>query len=104
LNYWQEEISKLELVKPGTLLSETSNHQETISALAELLKQARPLAELVASEEYSPEDRKLLRELTRNGRSNEVFDLSNLLNRLCGERALRSIQQQQAARKVSPHD
>jgi hypothetical protein len=64
-------------------------NKQVIDALAHLILAARPLAERVESNDFSPEDRRRLRELTRvnRGRSNAVFELSTLLNRLCGERA-----------------
>jgi hypothetical protein len=60
-----------------------------VMLLAQLVNAAAPLAERVASDEFSADDRKLLRQLTRmaTGQSNHVFELSNSLNRCCGERA-----------------
>ena len=55
-----------------------------ITLLAHLFQATLPLAKLVASEAFFPEDRELLRELS--GRST-VFELKNALVRLCGERA-----------------
>lgn len=55
-----------------------------IALLAHLFQATLPLAKLVASEAFFPEDRELLRELS--GRST-VFELKNALVRLCGERA-----------------
>jgi len=61
--------------------------KDVIEILARLIQAACPLAELILSDNFSAEDRCRLRELTGNGRTNKVFELSNSLNRLCGERA-----------------
>lgn len=66
-----------------------SSREFTIKVLAGMIKSAIPLAELMASDDFSPEERQALRQLTSNGRSNGVFDLSNLLNRLCSETAFK---------------
>lgn len=91
---WHEKISDLALVRraitaasPTDTETKPANVNAAIESLAHLILAAKPLAEALLSDQYSPEDRKRLRELTGNGRSNAVFDLSNLLNRLCGERA-----------------
>lgn len=65
----------------------TKDASDSVAMLAHLLMAIKPLAERVDSDEFSAEDRKRLRELVRNGRSNLVFDLSNIFTRLCGERA-----------------
>ncbi len=64
-------------------------YEPVLEALAVLIKAAIPLAEQVSSDQYSAADRNWLRENTRSGPSHGVFILSNLLNGLCGERALR---------------
>lgn len=79
-------------------------HGQEIEILAHLLLAAKPLADRILSDEFSAEDRRKLRELTAtNGRSNGVFDLSNSLNRLCGERARHELHQPQATRKDAPN-
>ncbi len=65
--------------------------RQVIEALAQLILTAKPLAELILTDDFTPEERELLRQLTQVVRSNGVFDLSNLLNRLCSERARRDI-------------
>lgn len=55
--------------------------------LAQLVNAAAPLAERIASNEFSARDRQILRRLTQAGQSNLVFDLSNSLNRCCSEKA-----------------
>ncbi len=66
---------------------------EVVKTLAHLILAIKPWAELLLSEEFSPEQRQQLRELTAtNGRSNAVFEVSNALNRLCSERARKEIQ------------
>jgi hypothetical protein len=95
---WLSVINELHLVGVAqesvtvapTLPAKSSGHvnsSDPVEMLAHLLMVIKPLAERVASDECSPDDRKRLRELVRNGRSNLVFDLSNIFTRLCGERA-----------------
>lgn len=55
-----------------------------VYTLATLLGAALPLARDLSSDRCKPEDRALLRELMGE---DGVFDLSNILNVLCGERA-----------------
>lgn len=64
---------------------------ETINSLAHIIQAAIPLAKLVLTDNFSPEERKKLRDMTQSGQSHGVFDLSNLLNRLCGEKARKEI-------------
>jgi hypothetical protein len=72
----------------------TKSHQIEISLppaevllLAQLINAAVPLAERLASGEFSAKDRQALRQLTQTGHTNNVFELSNSLNRCCSERA-----------------
>ena len=96
---WATAIQSLDLYKPAekTLMPAprmSASHKDdsmTIDTLAHLIKACLPLAERLLSDEFSADDRRKLRELTANGRSNAVFDLSNALNRLCGERARKEI-------------
>ena len=68
------------------------NDDQVIKTLAYLILAAKPLAEYVLSDHFSAEERDALREKTvTNGRSNAVFELSNLLNRLCSERARKQL-------------
>ncbi len=61
-----------------------AERQEAIERLAELLKEAQPLAKALVGDEYTDEDRRHLRSLTPSGC---IFELSNALNGLCGETA-----------------
>ncbi len=62
---------------------QTGGHA-TIKTLAHLVTAMLPLAQEVASDRYSQDDRKLLRKLAGN---DGVFQLSTALNQLCGEKA-----------------
>ncbi len=97
LKQWQENSV---FVKPGNkpvpesptktaprLIERTA----AIKSLAHLIRAAIPLAEYIVSDDFSIQERERLRELTKEGRSNGVFDLSNLLNRLCTETARKAI-------------
>ena len=55
-----------------------------LHSLAHMLIAALPIAKLIASNEFSTEERANLRELAG---AKTIFDLSNMLNALCGERA-----------------
>jgi len=66
-------------------------HPASIEKLGRMIKEMLPLAKQVSSDQFTAEDRKLLRDLTREGHSNGVFELSNVLNLLCGERAHKEI-------------
>lgn len=57
---------------------------QELEIAAHLILALRPLAERIASDEFTPEERKHLRELVKG---DGVFHLSNALNRLCGEKA-----------------
>lgn len=74
--------------KPETNSSERG---QVIDTLAHLILAMRPLAEQVLSEAFSPEEREHLRQKTQIVRVNGLFDLSNLLSRLCSERARREM-------------
>lgn len=64
------------------------NNADNIKTLSYMILAMLPLARRVDSDEFSAEDRRMLREMTeRDG----VFRLSNLLNRLCGEDARKSL-------------
>ena len=65
--------------------------EQIVNTLAHLILATLPMAERVLSDDFSSADRSRLRELTQNGRSNAVFELSNVLNRLCGERARKEL-------------
>src|SRR5687767_1618342 len=67
------------------------DHAKTVRTLAELINSALPLARHVASDEFTADEREQLRLFTpiQHGRSNAVFELSNLLGRLCSESAWR---------------
>lgn len=98
LREWQATMKSLGFAQPTTKTVAASlpqlsqlNDGQVIETLAHLVLATRPLAERVLSDDFSADDRRRLRELTANGRSNAVFDLSNLLNRLCGERARKEI-------------
>jgi|GEM_PF-1787622 len=61
---------------------------------ATLVISLRGLARRIISDDFTSDERKHFRDLTVPGSefgSNGVFELSNLLNRLCGERARREI-------------
>lgn len=55
-----------------------------LDELARLVKMTIPLAKLVDSDYFTPEDRRTFRKLTAE---EGVFEAANLLNRLCGEQA-----------------
>ncbi len=78
-----KEVSKPQSQTPP---SETKLPPE-VMLLAQLVNAAAPLAERLASSEFSAKDRQSLRQLTRVGNTNNVFGLSNSLNQCCGERA-----------------
>jgi hypothetical protein len=68
-----------------------NEHEQAIEVLGHLILAAKPLAARILTDEFTPEERQSLRDLTTKGRSNGLFELSNLLNRLCGERARNEI-------------
>lgn len=57
---------------------------QVIKSLAHMIQSMQPLAEAIASDDFTPEDRETLRDLA--GRFG-VFNLKNALVKLCGERA-----------------
>lgn len=63
------------------------DHKAGLEILTYQIKAMIPLVKWIASNEFNPEERRNLRELSANDRSNNVFELSNLLNRLCSETA-----------------
>jgi hypothetical protein len=66
-----------------------TEHEQIIDAVAQLVLAAIPPAARMVSDEFSADERQQLRELvkTEDQRSNGVFELSNLLNRLCSDTA-----------------
>ena len=58
--------------------------EATIAAFSHGVQALIPLARLLMSDEFSADDRKRMRELAG---ANGVFDLSNLMTGLCGEKA-----------------
>jgi len=75
--------------EPKAFLPETK--EALIGTLAALIMAGLPLAERILSDEFTPADREELRRRTATARSNGVFDLSNRLDRLCGETARQKI-------------
>lgn len=74
--------AKVSLSKSGVKV--TSDRQLILLALSKQISAMLPLAERVASDKFSVEDRRMLREMAGDG---VIFRLSNLLTKLCGERA-----------------
>jgi len=72
----------------------TPGNDDEVQILAHLILASIPLATKLLSNSAGGASRDMLRELTKtqNGRSNGVFELSNLLSRLCGERARTQLQ------------
>jgi hypothetical protein len=104
LKRWQESIGKIGLESSHQRPQETSVdgpssegssnvlHDHVVERVAMLVKSLEPLARRLVSDEFSPEDRKRLRELTAlQDQSHSVFELSTHLNRLCGEKARREL-------------
>ncbi|MFA6445963.1 MAG: hypothetical protein WCW14_01805 [Candidatus Paceibacterota bacterium] len=58
-----------------------------LTEAARLINELLPFAKRIVSDEFTPPEREELRRLTTDGRVNGVFDLSNVLTALCGERA-----------------
>jgi hypothetical protein len=84
------------LTKPKTgEKSEHSLREAIICATAQQILALLPLVDSVLSDDFSAADRMRLRELA-GGKG--VFDLSNRLNRLCGEKARANIPQQAMSR------
>ena len=65
------------------------DREQTLVSLSHLVSATLFLAEKVAGDEFTPEDRQRLRKLTatQRGRSNGVFELYQALGALCSERA-----------------
>lgn len=85
----KEDTSKVQPPVPTVRLQpeqkvSVSEHANMLQTLAYLILAARSIATRVASSEFSAEERRRLRELVG---MNGVFDLSNALNKLCGETA-----------------
>lgn len=83
-------LSQVEIVSKPTSNGSHRKHT-TIETLAHLILAAKPLAEEMLTDDFTSEDRDLLRQKTLIARSSGVFDLSNSLNRLCGERARKEL-------------
>jgi hypothetical protein len=60
-------------------------HQQTIKETVKLMKKLIPLVKLIVSDEFTADERRQLRILLDY---DGVFKLSNLINRLCSEKAL----------------
>lgn len=96
---WVTKILDLNLMLPAIKIHDSSadssavelSHDELIHALAQMIKSGIPLAERLLSDEFSAQERSSLIGATKSARSNGVFDFSNLLNRLCSERARNEI-------------
>jgi hypothetical protein len=67
-----------------------SEHEALICSFANMVTAMLPLARLVSSDDFSPEDRAKVRELSGH---EGVFELANTLFRICGERS-RAMRQQ----------
>lgn len=91
--HWQAKLVSLVPGRPGVRATHQESkhafgHSEVIEVLSQQIKAAIPLARLMVGDEFSPEERERLRKLTvTTARWHGVFELSNLLNRLCGEEA-----------------
>jgi len=68
--------------------SKMTTKEELIDGFALMVKGMLSFAEMLLSDDFTPEDRARLRE---KAGGDGVFHLSNRLNRLCGERARRNI-------------
>lgn len=66
----------------------SDSHEENLLQLGYLILATVNLAEKIASDDYTAEDRKHLREITGG---DQVFRFSNALNKLCGEKARQMI-------------
>lgn len=62
-------------------------HNPALEIFAHQVKAMIPLAEWIVSNQFTADERHKLREFSSNGRSNDVFKLSTILNRLCSETA-----------------
>lgn len=80
--------SEITVAQKATLEAKSlSLNKEMPQVLANLILAAVPLAKALLSDDFSPEHRRQLRDLTKDNSTNGVFELSNLLNRLCSEKA-----------------
>jgi hypothetical protein len=77
-------------VRATETLVESINHSRLVTVFANMVRAMGPLAELLASDDYTDEEREQLRE--EAGRWG-VFRLKNNLVRLCGERARREMKE-----------
>lgn len=80
-------------------VSEPSKLEVSLETVAYLILCLLPMAEALASERFSSEDRRSLRDMT-GGRG--VFELSNALNQLCGEEARKRLLANSHANGRSP--
>lgn len=73
--------------------AEKGKENKNVDFIASLILEIMPLLEKI-DKDGTKEERDRLREITKTqgGRSNAIFELSNILNRLCSERARREIQ------------
>ncbi len=83
-------------------LASDTDRTHAVHALAHLVLGIKHLAARVASDEFTPAERDMLRRMTGNGLSNAIFDLSNIFHRLCGERARSRIEPQATATRKEP--
>lgn len=88
-------LVRLELISPKGASYSTESvgdtpRDEVVKKLAGLILQALPLATRLASDEFSATDRASLRQLATQGRSAGVFELSNVMFKLCSERSRNS--------------
>ena len=74
--------SEKEAFSPGT----TKNNELIGNQIAASINALIPLVKVAISDVFSPDDRERVRDMASDGTG--VFELSNLLNKLCGERAL----------------
>jgi hypothetical protein len=81
-------VAKTPTVSAGQPIQSTDREQ-TLVSLSHLVSATLFLAEKVAGDEFTAEDRHHLRKLTatQRGRSNGVFELYQALGALCSERA-----------------
>lgn len=75
---------KVTLMEVEDLPTSSFEKRKFLESIAHLVKGLLPLAELIASNKFTSDDRRLLRELAMGS---GVFRLSNALNKLCGEKA-----------------
>jgi predicted DNA-binding transcriptional regulator AlpA len=78
------------MVRPAEMKSGAQGqqeHEKVLLCLATLIASAEPLANLVASDQFSAIERDKLRSLCTSGRNSMLFNLSNSLGQLCTEQA-----------------